>query len=233
MTWVMIAFPIVFPVFSAFVFDLSSRGVLSILLSPVFYVLCLLWILTGVGIRETKKWSWHTLLAAQVLSFYFSASLLVDYSNSSLKLYAFALGVLVQIHVWLLCRGQLRVPFLFPKIRWWEFGIAGMSHIPVTVRSRPAAQASGQILDLSPKGCFIKSPSNFQPFEWVNVVGTYDAHEFNWQGQVIWAARSTVTHPKGIGVRFIDLDRKSKRALKVISTRFMKEAANAIVVVDG
>jgi Tfp pilus assembly protein PilZ len=80
-----------------------------------------------------------------------------------------------------------------------------------------------QLLDISVRGCFLKSHLDFEPFEKVKIRINAYGQEVDIPGQIVWNAKSTVTHPKGIGIRFYDLNRKRKRKVKVVSKRFERE----------
>lgn len=169
-------------------------------------------------------WSWYTFGAAQFFAVYMNALNLVHYSDSQYKGSAFVLTLLIQFFIWIAVDRELRVPFLFPKLKWWESGFAGMHHLLVAIQ--PESKSSlvqGQLLDISAKGCFIKCPVDFNPFEKVSVKIEGYGQEIDVPGEVVWNAKSTVTHPKGLGVKFLELDRKGRRKMKVISKRFIQE----------
>jgi hypothetical protein len=227
-TLFMLVFPITYLVFASLIFELHSQGILSVVLSPLFYLASFFWIISGSGIRRIQKLAWYTFLAAQLFITYLNALNLVNYSHSDYKSYAFILTVLIQSYVYLVVYNELRVPYLFPRIKWWESGLAGMFHLPAEIMhvSSAIGVSNGQILDISGKGCFFKSPNDFQPFEKVKVLIEQYGHKVDVAGIVVWNAESTVTHPKGVGIRFQGLDRKRRRRLSVIARRFKKNKEN-------
>ncbi len=221
LSWFMIAFPLVYLPFTSFIFDLSATGIWSIVLSPLFYIASLLWVATGIGVRRTQKWCWYTFAFAQIFSFYFNALNLIHYSQSQYKGFAFILAILIQLYIWLALRQEIRVPYLFPKIRWWESGIASMNHIPVRVASLVADPSVGQILDISPRGAFVKCPHDFTDFQKVKIlIDDYSGIQIEIPATVVWIAKSTVTHPRGIGIKFYGLDKLQKRKLKALLVKF-------------
>ncbi len=221
----MVSFPVTYLLFATFIFELDSKGMISMILSPLFYLSSFFWIVTGVGLRRLKKWSWYTLLCGQFFIMYLNALNLVQHSHSEFKIWAFFFTILIQCCVLVYIAREIRVPYLFPKIRWWESGIAGMPHLPVTLHHLSGVQGttSAQILDISLKGCFIKTHHDYYPFENITLHFEAFGHVIELPGMVIWNAKSTVTHPKGIGVRFGQLDRKRKRSLRVMVQRFIKQ----------
>ena len=221
----MLGFPVFYLIFVALIFELKSKGVLAVALSPLFYLASLFWIVTGVGLQRMKHWAWYTFAVAQFLIAYLNALNLVIYSESEYKGYAFVLTLTIQFLVYRAVEGELRVPFLFPRLRWWESGIAGMHHLSAEIyHSRsPSGSSLTQLLDISGKGCFLKSPIDFEPFEKIKVKVSGYGQEVDIPGQIVWNAKSTVTHPKGIGIRFYDLNRTRRRKVKIISKRFERE----------
>lgn len=225
LTFFMIPFPVTYLIFSILIFDLDSKGILSLVLSPLFYLSSLFWIVTGIGLRKLKKWSWYTFLFAQFFITYLNALNLVQHSNSEYKGLAFAFTILIQIYVFVVASKELRTPYLFPKIKWWESGIAGMPHLAAEVHHLGGVMGntSGQILDINAKGCFVKTPHDFDPFEKISIRLQVFNQDVEVPGTVIWNAKSTVTHPKGIGVRFGDMNRPRRRSLRVIVRNFIVE----------
>jgi len=221
----MVGFPAFYLIFAAIIFQLSSKGILSIVLSPLFYLSSFFWVLTGFGLQRLKHWSWYTFWAAQFFITYLNALNLVNYSDSASKGFAFILTLLIQFYVFLTVAFEIRVPYLFPRIKWWESGLASMHHVPVEMFHLGSATGAsmGQLLDISPKGCFIKSPADFEPFEKIKIHVQVDDFQMDIPGIVVWNAVSSVTHPKGIGVQFYDIDRSRKRKLRGITRRFLRQ----------
>ena len=219
LTIFMVGFPILYPVLSAFVFELGSKGILSIALSPIFYIGSALWIASGLGLQTLRHWAWYTFVGAQLLFFYFNALILVNYSESEFKGYTFIAVLTLQGFLFQLVGREVRVPYLFPKIKWWESGIAGMHHLDIALPSG----ARGQILDLSPRGCFVKTPVDFKIGEVISIRLDVGGQSGEFPGTIVWLAESKVTHPKGIGVQFHELDRSLRRKIRVITRSFNRE----------
>ena len=220
----MVGFPLLYPLAGVVLFELGSKGVLSVVLSPLFYLASLLWVLTGIGLQNLRHWSWYTFGIAQVLATYYNALILVNYSESGFKVYSFIGALALQYFLFRLVAGEMRVPYLFPRIKWWESGIAGMHHLPVDVlRLDGEGEWKGQLLDLSPKGCFIKSPVDFDSGMQVRVRMNHEGKDLLIPGQIVWNAASTVTHPKGVGIRFVETEREVRRKVRIASTRFTQQ----------
>ena len=230
----MVGFPFFYLIYTALLFELNSKGILSLSLSPLFYLASILWVASGIGLQQMKHWSWYTFVIAQVVVTYLNALALLNYSDSGAKTVAFSITLLIQSYMYFVVRGYMRVPYVFPKIKWWESGLAAMHHLPVELYhlGSPSGSSQGQLLDISQKGCFIKSPKEFEAFEKITMKLSGYGLDVDLPGVVVWNAKSTVTHPKGIGVQFSDLDRKRRRKVKIVSRRFLKdkETQNVIAI---
>jgi len=226
-TLFMIAFPLVYPSFTAMLFQFGSKGVVSLGLSPFFYLTSALWVASGIGIQTLRHWSWYTFGVAEALTVYLNAWSLVANSESEYKVFAFGVILLVQYLAFKLVARELRVPYLFPRIKWWESGIAGMHHVQARILHPrgPEGVFEAQLLDVSPKGCFLKIPVDFGFGEAVRIrVAAYE-QEIDLPGIIVWNAKSSVTHPKGIGVQFGVLERAQRRKLRQIAKQFNQEKA--------
>jgi Tfp pilus assembly protein PilZ len=226
LTILMVGFPLVYPLIAAFAFNLPSKGVVSIVISPLFYVVSVFWVASGLGIQSLRHWAWYTFVMAQVLSAYLGAFILANYSESQFKVAVFVSGLLIQYLMQQTVSREMRVPYLFPKIRWWESGIAGIHHLPVEFTTRSGAVFRGQLLDISTKGCFVKSPFDFSPGEEILMKVEAYGHALDLAGWISWSAKSAVTHPKGIGIRFAEGERVHRKRLRnfVKSFNLEKEA---------
>ena len=225
LTYGMLGFPLVYLVFASMIFEFDSKGVLSVILSPLFWLSCGTWMAAGIGIRRMRHWSWYTFLGAQFFSTYLNLLNLLQYSESRTKGLAFISTLIIQFYVYLVVARDIRVPYLFPRIKWWESGLAAMHHLLVQV-DRPESgekSASSHLLDMNMKGCFVKSPLEFKPFEKVRISINAYGQKIVIPGEVVWRADSTVTHPKGVGIKFSDVDRTRKRRVRAVVRRFIKE----------
>jgi Tfp pilus assembly protein PilZ len=223
----MIAFPLVYPSFTAVMFQFGSKGVVSIGLSPFFYLTSALWVFSGIGIQSLKHWSWYTFTVAQVLTVYLNAWSLVANSESEFKVIVFGLMLLIQFVAYTLVAREMRVPYLFSRIKWWESGIAGMHHVPARIvcGASPEVGVQALLLDVSSRGCFLKNPADFPFGETVRIRISAYGQSVDLPGRIVWNAKSSVTHPKGIGVRFDPLERGLRRRLKILAKQFNQEKA--------
>ncbi len=237
LTIFMVGFPVLHPLLSALIFQLPVKGVVSIALSPLYYLASIFWVMSGIGLRSFHHWAWYTFGIAQVLAAYFNALILVNHSDSDFKGVSFVLVMSLQYLLLRLVSHEVRVPYLFPRIKWWESGIAGMHHLSVNIAATEGGvpASKGQLLDLNPRGCFIKSPHDFRLNDPVQIRVVAYGQDLLLAGRVVWNAKSTVTHPKGIGVRFSAIPRPLRRKVRVLVKYFnqQKEAPDGNTVLPS
>jgi Tfp pilus assembly protein PilZ len=114
------------------------------------------------------------------------------------------------------------VPYFFPNIRWWESDPRYRLSVPATLERTDMPFLAGDILDLSMGGCFMKLRSDLKQDEKVSICFTIFHVTVRCEGTIVWRTQSTVTHPKGVGVKFMELDRDQRRALKIITRRLKR-----------
>lgn len=219
-------FPITYISFAMILFDIPADRIVSLLLSPFFYLVCILSVTSGYALWEMKRWAWYLFICTNVLIGYGNALLVSDYGMSQHKALAFvaSIGFLVLL-VYRVAR-EIRVPYFFPKIRWWESNPRYRLSVPAKVvqktQAGPLPSFEGQILDLSLGGCFVKVRNEVGQDESLEVSFTVFGYRITCEGKVVWRTQSTVTHPRGVGVKFTTIERGERRKLKLITKRLKK-----------
>ncbi len=223
-----LGFPVLYLIALALVFDIPTHQCLRLLFSPIYLLISLFAVAVGYGLWEMHRWSWYGFVAINIIIGYQNAIYLHDLSESHHKSLAFAFSIFaLAVVVYRLSR-EVRVPYFFPKIRWWESNPRYKLSVPVKFTCESGGEASsgeGEILDLSLGGCFIKLKSELPLDAELNL--DFRVFDFPLQlgGIVVWKTASTVTRPRGVGIKFDKVDRKQKRSLKVINRRLRKIAA--------
>ena len=218
-----LTFPIVFGISVAILFDIPLSEMAPVFLSPFFYVVCAFAMLVGLGLWEVKRWSWHLCMFVNVLILYESAYIAAHFGSSHHKILALLfLGIVVTVFAYRVT-AEIRVPYFFPRIRWWETGSRGFCDIPVTLKSQTGRLVQGAMMDLSMTGCFVKTAETFDGEDRVQVQFQYARQDFAGNGQILWRASSSVTTPKGLGLYFSRLERPQRRMLRVIVHRIKRQ----------
>lgn len=216
------AFPVVYLICAALLFDIPPRQCLRILLSPLYYLVCFWAICAGYGLWEMRRWAWHVFLFSHILVLYGNAVLAADYGESHHKIFGFFFSVLVLAFLTVRLGREIRVPYFLPRIRWWETNPRYRLSVPVTIHRHQGEALTGEILDLSMGGCFIKFRTELNSDEAIRLEFTVFGQEFRPTGTVVWHTHSTVTHPKGVGIKFGPIARPERRLLKAVIHRLKK-----------
>jgi hypothetical protein len=226
------AFPLTYLVSAALLFDIPVASCGKILLSPFFYLLSLLAVLVGYGLWEMRHWSWYWMLVTNILIAYENAVVTHQYAESHHKVLAYIASLLLIAALMNRVSREVRVPYFFPKIRWWEsnprykLSVSARVGRPSSVKQGEVDPVlEGEILDLSMGGCFLKLRTELEQGELVTLNFKVFGMVVECNGNVVWRTRSTVTHPKGVGVKFVVSTRPQKRVLRQINARLRKIAA--------
>ena len=220
------AFPMAYVTLAALFFDIPVKDCVRLLLAPSYYVVSIAAVLAGYGLWEMYRWSWHLYIVSCVFIGYETAVVMNQYAETHHKVLAFVLSILGIIGVAMRVTREVRVPYFFPKIRWWESNPRYRLAVPVDiVRKVTEDSVFGEILDVSMTGCFIKLRSDLKTDEPVRVRFEVFGLPVEVEGVIVWKCQSTVTHPKGVGVKFSVVERSNKRSLRLMTKR-LKQIAN-------
>src|SRR5690606_14340944 len=109
---------------------------------------------------------------------------------------------------------EVKVPYFLPRIRWWESNPRYRLAVAVEIIRDNGAKIEGEILDLSLQGCFVKLQENVRNNEFVTADFELFGERVQCSGSVVWRTESSITHPKGIGIKFGPLPRNQRRVLR-------------------
>ncbi|HAR41376.1 MAG TPA: hypothetical protein DCS07_01890 [Bdellovibrionales bacterium] len=220
-----IAFPLTYIFAVALLFDIPLNICLGdILLSPFYYFVSVFAVAAGYGLWEMLRWSWYLFLVANVLIGYESAVLVNLYGETHHKVFSFLAAIGFLVIVTYRVAQEVRVPYFFPKIRWWESDPRYRLSVPVRI-SRPGGELiEGQIMDISTHGCFVRLRIEVPKDEIVALEFSVFGYDVKCSGAIVWCTQSTVTHPRGIGIKFRGVERREKRYLRFITRRLKKIA---------
>src|SRR5262249_10338754 len=155
---------------------------------------------------------------------YETAIFVNDYGERHHQMLAFGARVLLVCFLVERVARLVRVPYSFPRIPWWDRDPAYRFSVAAVVSFQRCEPVDGEVLDLSVCGCFVKCRAEIYQDESVKVEFAALGQELKFQGTVVWRTQSTVTHPKGVGVKFTVMDRKDRRMLRNI-TKKLKSGA--------
>lgn len=169
---------------------------------------------TGFALYRMKSYAWHLFILHCLLTvgeqFYVAFTLAENYHVQI----PFALVCLVVVISLFLLKLEFRVPYFNPKIAWWESDPRYKISVPAQMTSSDHFY-QGEIMDIGAGGCFLKSKENLRMDQLIHVKFSLFEQNFDCAGKIVWRTDSGVTHPKGVGVRFLGLDKKNQIALRM------------------
>lgn len=220
-----IVFPISYVVFGAIIFDIPSNQIAELIFSKFFYLLSAIAIVAGYGLWEARRWAWYIFTAANLLILYSNAIVVTNLGATSHKTLSYLFSVICVLVAYFRVSREIRVPYFLPKIRWWENDPRYRLSTPVLVRRSDNSTVSGEIMDLSGSGCFVKLRDEISQHETIKMTFSIFGTDFESEGVVVWCTSGTVTHPKGIGIKFSPMQRRQRRIMRAVTQRLRKITA--------
>lgn len=221
-----LSFPVTYILYARLVLDVNGAGIFKLILSPWYWIVSAVAILAGFGILRIRWYGWYAFLFSNFTIAYQNAVAMAHYSEAGwqLSLIEFAVTLIVQLLFVYLVGKEVRVPYFFPRIRWWESDPRYKLSVQTKLIREDQTQIEGEIMDLSLGGCFVKSHFYFTPDEYVQLDFLLFEKQVTCKGRVVWRTESTVTHPKGIGVKFDALPKDTLLTLKQATQKLRKLA---------
>jgi uncharacterized membrane protein (DUF2068 family) len=217
-------FPVFYLIVATLLFDLPASSIPSILIAPGFFLLSVLAMSVGYGFWEMKHWSWYLFVVANGWMAYENMSISSQYGTSQHQWMALSISLVMLFLLTMRVAREIRVPYFFPRIRWWESNPRYRLSVPVTLTRPNGGKIQAEILDLSLGGCFIKLRAGIVQDESVEISFFAFGMPIRCVGTAVWRTQSTVTHPKGVGIKFGEMSRAERRTLRSINARLKKIA---------
>jgi hypothetical protein len=219
-SWVYLSFPISYITVMAFLFEIPTRRCLSLVFSPFYILLSLLAIFTSFAMREVRYWAWYLFLGLNLLLVYENL-MLMQYGESTNWGPAYLFSVFLLFLLSYRVSRELRVPWVMPKIRWWESDPRHKLQLPAQIlyAKDDSKPVDCEILDLDVGGCFVRTRAPFEVDERVQVRLSAYGLDVSVAGFVVLKVDSAVTHPAGIGVKFAPPSKGMKKRLQAICER--------------
>lgn len=220
-SYLYLAFPVSYLVYASILFNIAPDRSTKIFFSLSYWMLSLSGIAVGYGFREMTRWAWNIFLLNCLFVAYANALIAMRYSDSNNPFLAFLVSITLLIGLLFRLGNEIRVPYFLPKIRWWETNPRYKLSVPVRVE-RAESGFEGEILDISMGGCFIKTRLDMNQNE--RILSRFDlfGESIEIGGTIVWRSQSSVTHPKGVGVKFDELDKIQRRVMKAATQHLKK-----------
>lgn len=214
-----LGFPLFYLPISALLFDVPAGSLVGVLLWPSYFFISILAITVGYALWQMHRWGWYLFIVTNFLITYLNAIVLNEYGTTHHQILSFLASFFGLSVVTYRVAQEIRVPYFFPKIRWWESNPRYKLSIPVKISPMDAPVIDGDILDISMVGCFIKTKKEIYQDQKVRLQFVIFKLSFECSGVIAWRAKESVTIPKGMGVKFLPLRRPQKRTLRQICRR--------------
>lgn len=218
------AFPVLYLALIAVLFNVSVQDCLAILFTPFYWGLSFGAVIAGFGVWELRRWSWYLFFGVNAGILVETVLIWAQYGQAFHGSVAFFICTALFVGMTYRVAREVRVPYLFPRIRWWESNPRYRLAAPVLLRRKDGSVLEAEILDISVGGCFIKLRQDLLQDEPVSLNFSMFDLPIACGGNIVWRAMSTVTHPKGVGVRFEPLSRMDRRSLQLIGRRLRQVA---------
>lgn len=222
--YIYLAFPVTYLGYSAILFNISPERSGKIFFSFSYWLLAITGIAVGYGFREMTRWAWNVFLLNSLFIAYANALIAMRYSESNNPFLAFLISLLFLIALIIRLGKEIRVPYFLPRIRWWESNPRYKLAVPIKVE-RAESGFEGEILDVSMGGCFIKTRNDLTQNERILARFNLFGEALEIGGTIVWRSPSSVTHPKGVGMKFDELDKAQRRIMKGATQQLKKISA--------
>lgn len=174
------------------------------------------WFLAG-AVYQVRAWSWWLLLALTVAWGGRDVYVYVTQGHAVRQgaLWAFtAVTLLPLAALALLLQRETRAPYFNPRIRWWE----SEPRYPVDAPVR----SGGRALDISESGVFIQRDDPRELGGRDDYVLDLEGGELAFRGEVCWVSAGDAEHPRGYGVKFLEMDAQTRREVDRLLERQRK-----------
>ncbi len=220
-SYLYLAFPVSYLVYASILFNIPPERSTKIFFSFSYWLLAISGVAVGYGFREMTRWAWNIFLLNSLFVAYANALIAMRYSDSNNPFLAFLVSITLLIGLLFRLGNEIRVPYFLPKIRWWETNPRYKLSVPVRVE-RAESGFEGEILDISMGGCFIKTRMDMNQNE--RILSRFDlfGEAIEIGGTIVWRSQSSVTHPKGVGVKFDELDKLQRKVMKAATQHLKK-----------
>lgn len=211
--YVLWSFPLSYILMLGTFYNLPFARLITIFFSFAYLAHSLLAVFTGFALYKMKPYAWHIfvfhsfiMIGEQVwISYTIAENHIVE-----IPLIFVTLAILSLV---LLVKTELRVPYFSPKIAWWESDPRYKISVPAQMTSSDHFY-KGDIMDISSSGCFIKTKDPLRVDQSIQIKFALFENKFECSGRIVWRTESGVTHPKGVGVRFIGLNKPTQSELQ-------------------
>jgi len=187
---------------------------------PMILTAFLLW-LTGpiiaIGLYRVRLWAWYLMLVHAGGTLFYSY---FRFATGEVHFSAAAfINVLVLLPAVVFLRREIRRPYFYPRLRWWE------QHPRLRERLRVRLSWNEYVFseatyDLSPDGIFVetKNLNDVAVGYFFNILLEFEDRDaarapIRIQGIVVWISFEANTNPSGYGIKFLGLANSERKRI--------------------
>ncbi len=211
--YALLSFPLSYVIALGAFYNLPIAKMVSIFFDLQYILHSAIAVFNGWSLHKMRPYAWHLFVfncALLIAEQFYVAYTLAENNTVEIPLIFSVAIILITLFT---MKAELRVPYFSPRIAWWESDPRYKISVPAQMTSLDHLY-QGEIMDISANGCFIKSKAPLKADMMIHVkFALFDQH-FSCEGKIVWQTESAVTHPKGVGIKFVNLDRKNQISLR-------------------
>ncbi|MBF0118789.1 MAG: PilZ domain-containing protein [Desulfobacterales bacterium] len=181
------------------------------------YIISISTVIVGIGIFMVKRWSLYFFylhaMGIVIWNFYLAK---FDLGQSFILL--LTLSVLQFAITIIFISKTLREPYFNPRIRWWKQDKRFYVDIPAALKYPDKEKIlEGKVKDISDSGIFWAGDLEGTDGQIVEInISHKDLLNLSLTGEIVWLTEGNKSHPKGAGIKFINMDKDKKKNIKKI-----------------
>lgn len=179
------------------------------------WILAILSVVVGFCIYKVRLFGYYVFMGHALGILGWNIFLAVTHHNYP-KVHLIIFSAITFAIIGLFLRKNIRTPYYNPRMRWWEQEKRFNIKLPTIVTYQDNQNNSqGLTYDISASGIFFNGDIEGPVSRKVDITIDYgDMSSFNLEGEVVWITGETARHPKGGGIRFLNMDKGDRKKLR-------------------
>lgn len=219
--WLILSTPVTYIILLGALYNLPLVKIGKIFFSFIYWAHSLIAIFSGWSLLKMKPYAWHSFFVLCILML--AEQIYIAYSLAENYFVPFPLvtAITVIMVLFYLVTSELRVPYFSPRIAWWESDPRYKISVPSQITT-PDHLYDGEIMDISAGGCFVKTKASLYPDQIIHLRFSLFEKNLGYSGRIVWKTESTVTLPKGVGIKFLGMNRTEQSELRATVKKLRK-----------
>ena len=201
------SFPFTYVLMLGTLYALKIEDIFTIFFSFYNLIHSIIAVATAFALYNMRPYAWHFYVFHSGLMLIEQFYVGIRFGQSQIPAVPLAFSSAAIFGVLYILKLELRVPYFSPKIAWWESDPRYKISVPAQITCTDHFY-QGDIMDISASGCFVKTKDPLKVDQVVQIKFSLFDHKFECNGRVVWRTESGVTHPKGVGIRFLGLEKE-------------------------